>query len=145
MRGRKPKSPKLRVLMGEPSLTRVNYAEPIPATNIGEPPAWMTDAQRAKWLHDKAHSPAGLVKEIDATAFNVCVVLGEEFADLSREYAKVRSRLSKKAIALRAERRKCAAALRSYLTDLGQTPAARPRLQATPEPDGKSEFEKLIG
>src|SRR5688572_21911457 len=49
MRGRKPKPTWLKIMTGNPGKRPLNDAEPQPEGLLGEPPEWLTDAQKAAW------------------------------------------------------------------------------------------------
>lgn len=146
MRGRRPTPTKLKVLLGEPNLGRVNYREAVPATNIADAPAWFTDAQRATWIVVVASAPRGLLKQLDRGLLESWVLVDDICRRAALDLARQRSLYTKKA-------RTCLAIIKQFTTikrtlaaELGFSPLARPRIAVTPEPDAQSsEFEKLLG
>lgn len=147
MRGRRPKPTHLKVLLGTAQhVDRTNYREPMPATNIAEPPEWFDAEMTADWQYVVAHSPPGLLKQLDRGLLEHWVETGVVIRRAARVHKRCRSDFGKKAQA-------CITTLRLFVplriklaTELGLSPLARPRLAVTPEPDERaSEFEKLMG
>lgn len=146
MRGRRPKPTWLKLKMGTPNPGRLNYTEPLPAINIGAAPEWMTARQREDWAFKRASSPAGVIKQVDRGTLQLSVVVDDILRDAAEGYARQKNKLTKRALAHLSTVRQFAPIAVRLNTELGLSPAARPRIQATPDPDaGRSELEKLLG
>lgn len=146
MGGRRPKPALLKVLMGTPQRDRVNYAEPVPATNLAAPPEWFTVKQRAEWQRQQAAAPAGLWKELDRPLLAAFVCATVTYREAAELLDKQRGLLGKKAARYLAIRDAQARVLKALASELGTSPAARPRLQVAPEPGERaSRFERLLG
>lgn len=140
------KSTLLKVMLGTAKPDRRNYREPLPATNIAAAPAWLTDEQREDWAFKCAHAPPGLLKQMDRGTLQWSVIVDDIIRCASIAYAKQRNRGSKRAQCYLATIAKFTPLSVKLNTELGFSPAARPRIQVTPEPDAKrSEFERLMG
>lgn len=146
MRGRRPKPTMLKLMMGNPGQQRMNQNEPMPATNLAEPPQWLTAEQRELWKYVQIHSPRGLLKQLDRITLSVWICAADTYRKAATELAKEKNLLSKSALRYQEILAKQSVVLRLYATELGFSPAARPRIHVTPEPDAeKGEFEKLLG
>lgn len=146
MRGRAPRPTKLKTLMGVPTRERLNYAEPVTAINIADPPEWMNTEQRAEWQLIRAAAPSGLWKALDQPLLAAFVCAAVTYRHAAVALSCERSLLTAKASRYMNIRNKEAATLKRLATELGLSPASRPRMQVTPEPDAKtSAFEKLLG
>lgn len=144
MQGRRPKSRYLKLLMGTPNAGRLNYAEPIPAANLGEPPDWLTPEEQADWISEAGTLPAGVLKRADRTLFTDWIKSRSTYKRAAQARDKLRSMLSTKYALYTAVMHREARLQKALATELGMSPAARPRLQATPDV-GVNEFEKLMG
>jgi P27 family predicted phage terminase small subunit len=146
MRGRRPQPALLKVLMGNPSHQRVNYAEPVPAGNLREPSEWLTEEQKATWTYLVANAPPGQFKQLDRYSLEVYVIAYVIWQRAAIGLSQQKNRLSKRARELQAIVDRQARVMRQYATELGFSPASRPRIQVTPEPDAeKSGIEKFLG
>lgn len=147
MPGRRPKSAYLKVMLGTPQRDRVNYAEPMPATNIEDDgPDWFTAQQKAEWKFVKAAAPAGLLKQLDRSMLESWVIIDDICRRAAIGLAQTPNLRTKKAETCLTVLRHFTPLKRSLATELGFSPAARPRIQVAPEPNqGAGEFEKLMG
>jgi P27 family predicted phage terminase small subunit len=73
MRGRKPVPTHLKLLRGNPGKRPIPITEPIPDTNLGDPPAHLDDEQAATWRAELAHAPLGMLKATDAALFETFI------------------------------------------------------------------------
>lgn len=154
MRGRRPKPTLLKLMLGNPGQQRMNMNEPLPAANIviRDPPDWLTPNQRIMWTVYAHNAPAGLLKKLDQMTFAVWIVAADTYKRAAQALAAEQEN-GKDMVGTRARRLQTvvntqAEILRRYSTELGFSPAARPRIQVTPEPGAdksKSEFEQLLG
>lgn len=74
MRGRKPRPTHLRLIAGNPGRRPMNKNEPVPTTNLTEPPEWMSPSQKDGWRYAMAHAPDGLLKKLDSSILTAWVV-----------------------------------------------------------------------
>lgn len=134
-------------MLGTPQRDRVNYAEPMPATNIeDEGPEWFTPQQKADWKFVRAAAPAGLLKQLDRGMLEAWVVTSDICRRAAMGLVQCPNLQRKKAQECLAILRQFTPIKRALATELGFSPAARPRIQVAPEPDqGASEFERLMG
>lgn len=139
------KSPLLKLQMGTAKPDRLNYAEPLVAANIDAPPDWFTPGQRAKWLELIAAAPHGLLKQLDRALVIAFVCSADRYELAARRLARQRDPFGKKAIACIAIQNAEARIMKALASELGFSPAARPRIQVSPAPGERSEFEKLMG
>lgn len=144
MRGRRPTPTSLKVLMGEPNLSRRNYNEPMPAGNIEAPPEWLNAEEKAEWLRMTAAAP-GLWTSLDQALLAAYVCATVTHREAHGQLRKQRSLLGKKAGRYLAIRDKEASVLKSLAAELGASPLARPRIPVSQQRDRASEFEKLMG
>jgi P27 family predicted phage terminase small subunit len=83
MRGRKPVSTHLKVLRGNPGKRALNRSEPMPAGDLLDAPAWMSEGQKAGWDYAIENAPRGLLKKLDRSVLVAWVVA----EDLHRQAA----------------------------------------------------------
>jgi P27 family predicted phage terminase small subunit len=158
MRGRKPKPTILHKLEGTFNVTdhRNRALEPVAAGDLHyEPPAWMTIDQRAVWIYATEHAPKSLLKMIDRGALTVWVIAEDQHRLASEMQAKIDAGT---ALPLLTKDKSGMAVVSPYVgiinraglrmlraaTELGFSPAARPRLVAdTPPPVDASPWAKL--
>lgn len=69
MAGRKRKPTHLHIVEGTLNVTRhrARNAEPVPAGDLRDPPAWMDAAQQKTWRYAIQHAPLGLLKSLDSS------------------------------------------------------------------------------
>jgi P27 family predicted phage terminase small subunit len=150
MRGRKPTPTHLRLLAGNPQHRHINQLEPLPSGALVDPPPWFSDSQKASWNYVIERAPDGLLKQLDQSVLTVWVVA----EGLHRQATEALTRFG---MLLRAQSgefypspyvgivNKQAAIMLKAASELGFSPAARPRIQLTPEGQGTDDFDKLIG
>jgi hypothetical protein len=145
VKGRTPKPGALKMMLGNVSKQRSNYSNPLPSLNIREPSEWMTGEQQAVWSYLVAHAPPGMLKQLDRYPLEVYVGAVVAYQHAAIELAKETDPLTERAQCYQALLIRQARIMRQYGEVLGFSPAARPRIQLTPEPDAeKSELEKLM-
>lgn len=148
MRGRKPVPTELHKLRGTFNATRHRArraGEPTAAGSLSaEAPEWMSPGQKAAWRYALERAPAGILRAIDYGVFAVWVVAEDEFRaatvaqaqlDADKEMPLIVKDKNGEPIASpylgirhRAALRMCKAA-----SELGFSPAARPRLRIAPD------------
>ena len=65
MRGRKPTPTHLKIVSGNPGRRALNENEPMPAGDLVEPPADLSDSERAIWKSAIDNAPQGLLRKLD--------------------------------------------------------------------------------
>jgi P27 family predicted phage terminase small subunit len=88
VRGRRPKPTVLKVLAGNPGKRRLPTAEPVPAEPLGDPPEWMSEAQKEGWRYAIAHMPRGLLRSLDRGVFTTWVVAEAAHRQAAEAFAK---------------------------------------------------------
>ena len=78
MRGRKPIPTQLKVVRGNPGKRALNKNEPQPAGDLLDPPAWMSESQKAGWSYAIENAPRGLLRKLDRSVLTAWVV-AEDF------------------------------------------------------------------
>ena len=147
MRGRKPKPTVLHELHGTLNSTRhagrANEPEAI-GDLASEPPDWMTDAQQDGWRFVMKHAPKGVLKAIDRAVLAVWVEAEDRYRTAARQQALL-DRGAKLPLLTKAKdgtavaspylsiMNRAAGVLIKCSSELGFTPAARPRLSIPPE------------
>jgi P27 family predicted phage terminase small subunit len=130
----------------------MNPHEPRPQGDLREPPAFvnLTEDQRKIWDYAITHAPAGLLKHLD---WGTLVT----FVKAADAYRNATEQVSRFGLVMRAQSgelypspfigiaNKQAAIMLKASSELGFTPAARPRIQLAPESDGPDDFAKLTG
>ncbi len=154
MRGRKPKPTALHKLEGTLSTTRHagRRTEPRAEGVLDEPPDWMTDRQQAAWRYAIANAPRGVLTRIDRGVLAVWV----EAEDRHRTASMMQARLDSQTNAPLLSKTKDGTVVPSpYLSiinrtalimlkaasELGFSPASRPRLGTPPEIDDPGDEE----
>jgi P27 family predicted phage terminase small subunit len=146
MRGRKPIPTDLHKLRGTLNTTRHGKGrsgEPEAAGDLPpEPPGWMSEGQQAGWRHAVEHAPKGILKAIDRGMLAVWI----EAEDRHRTAAAMQARLdlgaklplltkTKDGTAIASPylgiMNRAAAIMIKAASELGFSPAARPRLAAS--------------
>jgi P27 family predicted phage terminase small subunit len=89
MRGRKPVPSVLRELHGNPRKVAMPKFEPKPDGDLSDAPEWLSEGQRRSWTYALAHSPIGLLKQIDRGALLAFVVA----EDLHQQAATAQSKV----------------------------------------------------
>jgi P27 family predicted phage terminase small subunit len=72
--GRKPKPTSLRLLQGNAGKRPINLSEPLPAGDLFEPPAHLTESQSLDWTYAIANAPAGLLTMLDRDVLAIWVI-----------------------------------------------------------------------
>ncbi len=161
MRGRKPIPTDLHKLRGTLNPTRHGKGRTGEPQALGallpEPPGWMSEDQQAGWRHAVEHAPRGILKAIDRGMLAVWV----EAEERHRTAAMMQAQLdqgtkmplltkSKDGAAIASPylgiMNRAAALMIKAASELGFSPAARPRLaaQAAQEPcDEHSPWARL--
>ena len=141
MKGRKPKPTKLKELAGFPGHGARPKAEPKPAGDLGDPPAWLTEGQREGWVYALANAPRGMLKRIDRGALVVWVVAEDLHRQASTQQAATGNLLvkpPKSDFPVQSPYlpiiNKQAQIMLKAAEHLGFTPAARPRIGAPLNP-----------
>ncbi len=144
MRGRKPKPTGLHKLHGTLNATRHKGRTAEPHADgdlLATPPSWMTASQKAGWRYAVKHAPKGLMRRIDRGMLAVWVVA----EDQHRIAATMQAGLDRSTkLPLLTKNKDGTAGISPYLSiisraaatmikagsELGFSPAARPRLVA---------------
>jgi P27 family predicted phage terminase small subunit len=145
MRGRKPVPTDLHKLRGTLNPTRHGKGRAGEPEVVGDlpaaPPDWMSEAQQAGWRHAVEHAPRGILKPIDAGILAVWVAAEERH----RTAAMMQAQLDQGTkLPLLTKTKDGTAVASPYLgimnrsaalmikaaSELGFSPAARPRLAA---------------
>lgn len=165
MRGRKPKPTALHKLTGTFNTTkhlRDRPHEPVAVGDLTGAPAWLSDDQRAGWEYAMRHAPAGLLKSIDQGVLTVWVVAEDQhrvavIAQTKIDIGSALPLLTKDKNGMPAASpylgiiNRTAARMLKAGSELGFSPAARPRLNAGAQVDTNaptspwSEFEVIEG
>lgn len=158
MRGREPKPTALHKLEGTFNVTdhRHRALEPIASGDLQpDPPSWMTPDQQATWRYAIEHAPKSLLKMIDRGALAVWVLAEDQHHLASEMQAKIDTG---SALPLLTKDKNGMAVVSPYIeiinraglrmlraaSELGFSPAARPRLVAnTPPPVDTSPWAQL--
>lgn len=80
IRGAKPKPTALHELHGTLRKQRHQHrldGEPVPSSDIGSAPEWMTGDQKDQWDHAVQYAPRGVLKQIDSGTLTVWVEAAE--------------------------------------------------------------------
>jgi P27 family predicted phage terminase small subunit len=146
--GRPPKPTALHQLEGtyNPSRHgRKRASEPQPTGNLDEPPDWLNDSQRDAWHYAIANAPAYLLKKLDREMLAIWCV----HADNLRLAVTTQNRLNMRSPGLPLLIRtpagtaaspyvdvidKCSKNMFRAATELGFSPAARPRIRLEDDP-----------
>src|SRR5215470_13763841 len=142
-RGPKPKPTALHRLHG--SLNPTRHAdrafEPVAQGALEEPPADLTDEERAAWLYAIEHAPKGVLKQIDRAVLTLWVKTCERYRRAEEAQAKINAQAPMPDV-IRAPSgmlvqspyigmmNRAALLMLRIAEQLGFTPVARPRLVA---------------
>ena len=148
--GRRPKPTALHELQGTLNSTRHagRASEPeAPGDPLNEPPDWLTDSQKEGWRYAIAHAPRNLLKPIDRTVLVIWVEAEDRHrramiaqAILDKDNKLPMLRVQAKGLGKPSELRespylrimaRAAETLLRTVSELGFSPAARPRLGET--------------
>lgn len=150
MRGRKPTPTHLRVINGNPGKRAFNQLEPKPVGDLSGTPDWLTDAQRGGWEYALAHAPPGLLKQVDRSALTVWVVAEQAHREAALAVARYGMLMRSHAGEFYPSpyvgiMNKQASLMLKAASELGFTPASRPRIQLSPDEAAGDDFDRLIG
>lgn len=130
MRGTKRKPSNILKLSGafakNPSRGRARADEPESRGELGDPPGWMTDAQRVAWIELRGYMHAGVCCEADRPMFTATAILYKQVCEPDCPLPVI-------------------LALMKALASFGMTPADRSRVKVTNKPqaaDPWDEFKK---
>ena len=133
MAGAKPKPTHLKLVTGNPGKRKLNAREPMPSGNLSEPPDWLTEDQKRGWAYALSNAPLGLLKLLDRGAFTVWVI-AEDLHRQAAEKVAALGMLNKTAGGniiqspyMPIVNRQALIMLKAA-SELGFTPAARPRI-----------------
>jgi P27 family predicted phage terminase small subunit len=145
MRGRKPVPTELHKLRGTHNATRHGKGrsgEPeAPGELLPEPPEWMTPVQQAGWCYALQHAPRGILKQIDRGLLAIWVEAEARHRTAATMQAQLDQATSmplltrtKDGTAVQSPyvgiMNRAAALMIKAASELGFSPAARPRLAA---------------
>ncbi|MBL6082381.1 phage terminase small subunit P27 family [Belnapia sp. T18] len=145
MRGRKPVPTELHKLRGTLNATRHGKGragEPEATGDLlPEPPAWMTEAQQAGWRYALEHAPRGLLKQIDRGLLAIWVEAEARYRTAATMQAQLDQNTSLPLLTKTRDgtpvqspyigiMNRAAALMIKAASELGFSPAARPRLAA---------------
>lgn len=146
MRGRKRLPTRLHVIHGTFRPDRHGGRDPqVPEGSDGppEPPAWMTDAQRAGWAYAIEHAPRGILTRVDRGTLTMWVVAEDQHRTAARMQAE-RDAGASLPLLIEDEdggliaspyvpiMNKAATIMLKTASELGFSPAARSRLPSPP-------------
>ena len=144
MRGRKPKPTGLHKLQGTLNATRHKGRAREPEAEgdlLATPPSWMTAAQQAGWRHAVAHAPRGVMRQVDRGVLAVWVVAEDQHRTATVMQAEL-DQATRLALLTKGKDgtpsvspyvtiiNRAAATMLKAGSELGFSPAARPRLAA---------------
>lgn len=121
-----------------------NPYEPMPLGDLTEPPSWMTDDQQAGWRYAITHCPPGLLKLLDRGVLTLWVEAEDRHRSASMAQARLNERgpdlpyLVKGQLGLEVSPYvevidKAAKIMFRCISEMGFSPASRPRLRLVPE------------
>jgi phage terminase small subunit len=149
MRGRRPKPTSLHHLQGTYNPTdhgRAREGEPVAEGELGrEPPAWFTPSQKAGWRYAIDHMPKGVAKAIDRGMLTIWVEAEDRHVIAMQDQARLDAQPGKLRLLIPTPAGLVPSPYNAILADtaktmfraaqeLGFSPAARPRIHATPAP-----------
>ena len=157
MRGRKPKPTVLHALQNTTNVTRhrARTREPkLDGALPKAPPAWMTESQKAGWRHALKHAPRGLLKPIDRGVLAVWVEAEDRHRTAAVQQAKLDADNDQPLLIRGAEGlayvspylgilTKAALLMIKAASELGFSPASRPRISVPDEPSQDSPWSAL--
>lgn len=157
MRGRKPKPTVLHALQNTTNVTRhrVRTQEPkLDGALKKAPPDWMTESQKAGWRHALKHAPRGLLKPIDRGVLAVWVEAEDRHRTAAIQQARLDANNEQPLLMKTAEGltyvspylnilTKAALLMIKAASELGFSPASRPRISVPDEPAKDSPWSVL--
>lgn len=153
MRGRKPVPTSLHKLRGTFNSTkhkRDRAGEAVACGNLDAAPGWMTEDQQAGWRYVIEHAPSGVLKRIDLGVLAVWVIAEDQHRISAIQQAKIDANT---ALPLLSRDKNGLPIASPYLgvmnrtgmrmlkagSELGFSPAARPRLGGSEESAAKDD------
>ena len=148
MQGRKPLPTAIKEANGNPGKRPLNPLEPKPQGNLEEAPDWFNAEQAKAWRYAILNMPPGVLKRIDSSALTIWVVA--EY--LHREATE---KVMASGIIVKTERgnpiqnpylpviNRQAQIMLKAASELGFTPASRPRLEIDPDAFPNEEDDPL--
>ena len=149
MRGRKPTPTHLRLLRGNPSGRPINANEPKPEGDLDRAPSWLTSAQKRNWSYVIANAPPGLLKRLDRAALTAFVVAESVYRQAVETMATAPMLIPVGKRGLHGEHpalkiaRQQAAIIAKIGSELGFTPASRPRIHIHTNA-GDGDFDEFL-
>jgi P27 family predicted phage terminase small subunit len=154
MAGRRPKPTALHKLQGTYNATnhgRDRQFEPIAEGDLLATPKGLTPSQRASWRYAIDHAPRSILKKIDRGMLKVWIE-AEDRHNTAMEMQTLLDRDATLKLLIRGPLGlvpspyndildKTAKTMIRVAQDLGFSPAARPRLKTTPEPEAEDEAD----
>ena len=146
MRGRKPKPTWLKEVSGNPGKRRLNPHEPKPNGPLNEPPEWFTSDQKAEWSYALANAPRGLLKRLDRSVLAIWIVAEDLHRYASQQIARfgVLTKAPHSGVPVQspflAILNKQAIIMLKAASELGFSPASRPRISVEPQRDRPNPF-----
>ena len=154
MAGRRPKPTALHRLQGtfhtgKHGRDRAN--EPIAEGDLYAAPKGLTPSQRASWRYAVAHAPRSVLKKIDRSMLRIWVEADDRHS-IAMEMQTLIDRDATLKLLVRGPGglksspynkilKETAETMIRAAQDLGFSPAARPRLKTTPEPEAEDEAD----
>lgn len=144
MRGRKPKPTGLHKLQGTLNATRHRGRAAEPHADgdlLATPPAWMTASQKAAWRYAVRHAPKGIMRRIDASMLCVWTVASDQHRIAATMQAELDQATKLPLLTRNSDGsagispylsiiNRTAATMMKACSELGFSPASRPRLVA---------------
>lgn len=149
--GRKPKPTHLKILAGNPGKRPLPQNEPKPVGDLKEAPDWFSESQRAGWEYVIKHAPKGLLKRLDRSVLAVWVVAEDLHRTAAIKVAEGNlvswtlkgGEVQSPYVAILNNQ---ARIMLKAASDLGFSPAARPRIEVGDEAgEGEDEEERFFG
>ena len=140
MRGRKPLPAVIKKAKGTLRKHRLNPGEPKPQEFLGEPPEHLSEGAKEAWRYAIKCAPPGLLSTLDGSVLMIWACA----ADL---FNKAQAGLAKTGLLIKSPEggfpmqspylaiaNKQAQIMQKAATEMGFTPASRPRVSIAPEP-----------
>ena len=157
MRGRKPKPTVLHALQNTTNVTRhrARTREPkLDGALSSTPPSWMTESQRAGWRYALKHAPHGVLKPVDRGVLAVWVEAEDRHRTAAIQQARLDANNEQPLLIKTAEGQpyvspylniltKAALLMMKAASELGFSPASRPRISVPDQPSEDSPWSVL--
>ncbi len=131
----KPEPTYLKLVKGNPGKRALNKREPRPVGRLKEPPAHLSETEAAGWRYVIDHAPPGMLKRLDRGALVVWVVAEDLHRRASQEInrSSLLVKSSDKGVPIQNPYlpilNRQALIMLKAASELGFTPAARPRIE----------------